>query len=262
MMLPIQQSMSPLQMNNSTKNQINQNPNLILQNTVQQTNNSIQSSIENYRIKKSDIRESRNKSPLMVIKEKESKIVSTQPDSYGENIKQNSFTNNGFLDWASITKIGSPHFKKTNNQDTPLVYLSVGKIKGFNLFGVLDGHGPHGHFVSRFCKDYFIRKAEEFAYQCKKEYLSNPKDIYEKLKKSNFSFIRECFIRVDKEMMKQNQFEYNYSGTTCNLVFQFMKYIVCASVGDSKGIIIFDDGTKTNPGIFPLTHDHKPNLPQ
>ena len=103
---------------------------------------------------------------------------------------------------------------------------------------------------------------EEFANQCKNGDFSNLKDIYEKLKKTNFSFISECFNNVNREMLKQNQFDYDLNGTTCTLVFQFMKYLVCANFGDSRGIIIFDDGTKANQSIFPLTHFHKPNLPQ
>ena len=42
------------------------------------------------------------------------------------------------------------------DQDTSLISLNVGGLEGFNLFGVLDGHGQHGHFVSQFLKDYFI----------------------------------------------------------------------------------------------------------
>lgn len=63
-------------------------------------------------------------------------------------------------------------------------------------------------------------------------------------------------------MNRQKKFEYNYSGTTCTLVFQFNKNLVCASVGDSRAILIYDNDTQNNLYIFPLSIDHKPDLPQ
>lgn len=62
-------------------------------------------------------------------------------------------------------------------------------------------------------------------------------------------------------MLKQNKFEYNFSGTTCNLIFQFSKSLICASVGDSRSMLIYDNDTLTNKGIFNLSLDHKPELP-
>ena len=62
-------------------------------------------------------------------------------------------------------------------------------------------------------------------------------------------------------MSKQNKFDFNFSGTTCNISFQFNKYLVNASVGDSRGIIVFDTGDSKNQGIQPTSTDHKPDLP-
>ena len=56
-------------------------------------------------------------------------------------------------------------------------------------------------------------------------------------------------------------FDYTISGTTCNLIFQFKKHLICFSVGDSRCIIVYDKGDFTNQGILPLSTDHKPNLP-
>ena len=276
------QSAIQSQVNNSLKNQISQNPNISKQNSVQQ-------SMKNSSLQKSDIKASRNKSPPRVVKSQDGRIVSTQSDNNGnpfytteevhKSIKASirpSFNDNhdvkkdvnenkmgsGFRYYGQITKAGrNQNGQNKTNQDTPLVQINIGNIQGFNLFGVLDGHGPHGHFVSKFCKDYFIKKMNEFAMQCLKEKINTPEGVYDKLKKTKFQFIHETFKRADNEMIKQNQFEYNFSGTTCNLVFQFKKYLVCASVGDSRGILIFDNDTQTNQGIYNLSHDHKPDLP-
>ena len=295
-----QQNMMQSQMN---KNQLNsmaqssvhnsrqsQNPNM--QSTQQQMQQSIQNSkmnnsVANKSLKKSSLRASRNKSPPMVVKTQDGKMVSTQADSHGnsyiadENKKSviastkiynekesdvkevNHKSGKGFKYYGNVSKAGRNQNGETKtNQDTPLVHPSVGNIQGFNLFGVLDGHGPHGHYVSQFCREYFIRTFNDYAKQCIKEGISTPEDIYTKLKNSNFAFIKESFKNADLQMAKQRQFEYNFSGTTCNLVFQFNKYLLCASVGDSRGILIYDNDTKTNQNIFPLSNDHKPDLPQ
>ena len=150
--------------------------------------------------------------------------------------------------------------EKQINQDTPLIYLNVGNIKGFNLFGLLDGHGLKGKKISEFCRDYFFRKMNEYAYKCKQEKIFNPEGVYFKLKSTNFQFIKDCFTNADIEMTKYN-LEYNWSGTSCNLVIQLNLHLICASVGDSRSIIIYDDGTKTNQGIAVFSNDHLPNLP-
>ena len=85
--------------------------------------------------------------------------------------------------------------------------------------------------------------------------------IYNELKSNGFSYIIDLYNLVDLELTKQETFDYNLSGTTCNIVFQFEKHLVCANTGDSRSILIYDNGDLKNQGIFPLSFDHKPNLP-
>ena len=168
----------------------------------------------------------------------------------------------GFRFYAKSTKAGKDqNGHQKQNQDISLIYLNIGNIRGFNLFGVLDGHGLHGHFVSKFCKDYFISQFNDFASQCINENYSTPELIYNKLKFSNFNFIRNCFNNADNAMTQQFQFEYNFSGTTCSLVIQLKAYLICANVGDSRSIIIYDNDTQTNQGIFSFSIDHIPDIP-
>ena len=63
-------------------------------------------------------------------------------------------------------------------------------------------------------------------------------------------------------MSNQNLFDFNYNGTTCNLVIQLNKYLICANVGDSRAILIYDDDTNTNQGIYVFSEDHMPESPQ
>ena len=179
------------------------------------------------------------------------------------DIDFNDYKLKGFEFYGHVTKAGRDHNGNVRkNQDISLIHCSIGDIKGFNMLGVLDGHGSQGHLVSQFCHDYFIKKMEEFAHQCKLENISTPEEIYDKLSKANFKFILDCFKNADIEMTKQNLFDYNYNGTTCNLVIQLNKYLICANVGDSRAILIYDDDTKTNKGILALSDDHRPDLPQ
>jgi len=260
----------------------------------QYSNQQLEKSVNNSKVgnnslrRNSSLRASRNKSPPGVIKTKDGQIVSTQADSNGNpyttNIEEqkpvqpekinsdkenevkelNKKVGKGFKLYGKISKAGrNQNGLQKTNQDTPLIHISVGNLQGFNIFGVLDGHGPHGHFVSKFCKEFFIKTMDEYSKQCQQNNITTPEGIFNKLKENKFEFITQTFKNADLEMIKYTEFDHDFSGTTCNLVFQFNKYLICASVGDSRGIIIYDqNNTNTYQGIFPISNDHKPNLPQ
>ena len=129
------------------------------------------------------------------------------------------------------------------DQDTPLICISLGGIEGFNIFGVLDGHGNEGHFVSRFCKDYFINKMQMYVQNLlyNSQYIT-AEDIYLNLKSSGFAYIIESFLNADNVMKMQSDFDSYLSGTTCNLIFQFNNHILDFNVGDSRSVLIEDSG--------------------
>ena len=208
-------------------------------------------------------------------------IYNNQPDNYIINhfgeymqnqtnpiplIRQENLsdkTPTGFRFCSELSKAGkSVGGSPKINQDTPLISLSIGGITGFNLFGVLDGHGPHGHYVSQFCKEYFIKKITNYTELLKTtKGISTPEQIYNNLKIDQFNYIIELYNKSDTELATQDNFDYTLSGTTCNIVFQFNTHLVCFSVGDSRGILIYDKGNSLNEGILPLSIDHKPDLP-
>ena len=188
--------------------------------------------------------------------------IESTPFYSEDNISQKK--EKGFRLCGELTKAGKNAEGKTKtDQDTPLISISVGGVIGFNLFGVLDGHGPHGHFVSQFCKEYFIKNMTNYTELLKiTKGLTTAEEIYKELKGNAFNYITELYNKVDLELITQNNFDYNLSGTTCNIIFQFNKHLVCCSVGDSRSLLIYDKGDYTNQGIFPLSNDHKPNLPE
>ena len=148
------------------------------------------------------------------------------------------------------------------NQDTTLIKINVGGIIGFNLFGVLDGHGQYGHYISQFCRDYLIRRMERYACECKNRNLVSSEQIYNKLKNKFINYIIRSFESAHYEMTKQSNFDYYSSGTTCNLVVQLNKNLICANVVNSRDIIIYDTNGNTNGGIYQLSTDHIPDIPQ
>jgi serine/threonine protein phosphatase PrpC len=179
-----------------------------------------------------------------------------------ENISQKK--EKGFRICGELTKAGKNAEGKTKtDQDTPLISISIGGVIGFNMFGVLDGHGPHGHFVSQFCKEYFIKNMTNYTEGIKiTRGLTTAEEIYKELKNNTFNYITELYNQVDIELSTQDTFDYNVSGTTCNIIFQFNKHLVGCSVGDSRSLIIYDKGDYAYQGIYPLSRDHKPNLPE
>ena len=169
---------------------------------------------------------------------------------------------NGFRYYGKLTKAGRNQDGKTKiDKDIPLVHLNVGGIVGFNLFGVFDGHGPHGHFVSQFCHQYFINKMTNYSVFCMKNNITTPEKIYSELKRNKYNYIIETFAEVDTEMFRQKQFDVQFSGTTCNIVFQFNKYLLCSSVGNSRGLLVEDKGDPNFITYVLLSHDHTPDLP-
>ena len=169
----------------------------------------------------------------------------------------------GFKYCSEFTFAGKdPEGKTKIDQDIPLISLNIGGIQGFNLFGVLDGHGPHGHFVAQFCKEYFIKNMENYAEILRSSKgIINAEALFNELKNNGYSFLIDLYNQADLELTKQDTFDYTFSGTTCNIVFQFNNHLVCASVGDSRAILVYDKGDLTNQGIIPLSTDHKPDLP-
>ena len=149
------------------------------------------------------------------------------------------------------------------DQDTPLIYLNVGGIEGFNIFGVLDGHGAHGHLISQFCKNYFVNKMKTYVDNLVyiTQYIT-AEDIYINLKNSNYSYIIDLFMNADNELKTQANFDYVSSGTTCNLIFQINNHLIDFNVGDSRSILI-EDSVEYNADIIqPLSIDHKPDIPE
>ena len=179
-----------------------------------------------------------------------------------ENINNINQKNNTlyFKNYYSKSNAGKNYGIKKTNQDTPLTSINICGIKGFNIFGVLDGHGVNGHYVSKFVSDYLIKEIINNIEMSKIKHLDK---IYEHFKKSNFELLINIFLKTDLILGKQT-FDVNFSGTTCVLVIQIGRNLICANVGDSRAILIYDknnDNSLKSADIFELSHDCKPDIP-
>ena len=146
------------------------------------------------------------------------------------------------------------------NQDLYLVQINFINIEGFNLYGVLDGHGENGHKVAIFTRDFIIDKLTSFFNKHKVDSLF---EIYPLLKKNNFSIIKDIYQEIDNELLNQN-FNSNFSGTTCIIVFQIGDKLICSNVGDSRAILIYtskiEDKDLSSTKIYELSYDQKPEI--
>ena len=177
------------------------------------------------------------------------------------NINKNKGNNNNmyFKSYYSKTIAGKNYGVVKINQDMPVAVININGIIGFNIFGVLDGHGVNGHHVSKFISEYLINRIINLKEISKIEDLDT---IYQILVKSNYELINNIFLESDIVLKKQ-KFDISLSGTTCVIVIQVGKKIICANVGDSRAILIFDklnDKKLKNTEVFELSHDCKPDL--
>ena len=142
------------------------------------------------------------------------------------------------------------------NQDSFLIINNVNGIQNFNIFGVLDGHGVNGHLISQFVTKYIKTQIEIYMELIN---FKNLNDIYYKLIENNYQFIYELYNNAEKELYTCD-FDCSLSGTTCVLIFQIGKKIVCSNAGDSRAILCYQNMISKNLDFFELSHDFKPYL--
>ena len=166
----------------------------------------------------------------------------------------------------SVSGMTEEGFKK-RNQDSFVIERNINGIYNFNIFGVLDGHGDDGHYVSQFVSRFIINsiKNNSIIRKC-----TTPKEIYEKIISNKYKLIENIFLDADIQIRKE-KFDYKSSGTTCIIIIQLEEKIICANTGDSRAIMVYDKSSNNkninkknnleNTKVFPLSYDCKPNLP-
>ena len=172
--------------------------------------------------------------------------------------------NNDILlkDFGFLSRPGSDDTGMTKtNQDSYFSKTNINGLINFNIFGVLDGHGPEGHFVSEFASEFI---PNQLINNPEIRMDKNPEVIYNKLRYNNYQIIKKAFLLTDNRL-KSTNFNARESGTTCVIIIHIGNHIICANVGDSRAIVAFDENNDQNLRflrVMPLSIDYKPELPE
>ena len=154
----------------------------------------------------------------------------------------------GQLDPLSITK---DHFKKIN-QDSYFSKLNfISKSLGLiSLIGIFDGHGIHGHLISKNAKNFFL------------DYFENNMDLTLSITKDNYyTILNESFIKCQQYLINNStHLNYNINNSGCTCIIIFYPYgnnnnknkIFCANCGDCKCLLY------SNNNYIPLSYQHNP----
>ena len=210
------------------------------------------------------------------------------------NVKLNNYVKS----YSTLSQKGNHKIIGTEledvNQDVVFLHNNFLLIKNLYLFGVCDGHGIQGHYVSSYAKniipsylnyieiDNYISKKNKsidslLSSLYNKSENSSVKDIhiikyfYDKFQINPFDFsffknrfsdisknLKESFIKTDNDLIKlKHNFDTEKSGSTVCLSFLFNKNLICANLGDSRTILC-SCNEKNEWKASQLTKDHKP----
>ena len=182
------------------------------------------------------------------------------------NVTYSDFDGSGYVkNYGGVSRPGkNSSGEQKTNQDALVCKTNINNIKDFNIFGVLDGHGPEGHYVSEFAAEFI---PSQIINHPEIKALKDPQQIYFKLKENNCSIITQAFIAADLKL-KTVDFDSIESGSTCCLIIHVGTHIICANSGDSRALVVFDHPGNTNKSNFnlwnvtPLSVDFKPEMPE
>ena len=150
---------------------------------------------------------------------------------------------------SMVTQPGINDNKEKINQDSYLILENLFGLK-FNIYGIFDGHGDNGHLISNLVSTllnkYFTNKinyciknkneSKEIS-ESESSIFKDEVNITDEMLSEIFSeknnFIKDT-IRILDEKSNECNFDLNFSGTTCVLLFILENKIVCSNIGDSS----------------------------
>lgn len=185
-----------------------------------------------------------------------------------------SIANGGTETTSLFTKQGL----KGINQDSMLVWEDFAPSTNTVFCGVFDGHGPHGHLVSRNVRDILPVKLascwQALQVPClvqEKHKLENPVEK-QHVSRGNIAghpnlisvweeSFQNAYKLMDRELLTDDDIDCVFSGTTAVTLVKQGNHLIIANVGDSRAIL----GVKTDDNsllALQLTVDLTPNLPK
>lgn len=165
--------------------------------------------------------------------------------------------------------------QKGNNQDAMTVWENFTGDKDSFFCGVFDGHGPSGHEVAKYIRDYLPSKISTISGHSSATSISASSSavdvggdgsIDHDNNNNNLFFnswknrIVKSFSEIDEDLEGNAMIESYCSGTTAVTVIKQKDQLVLANLGDSRAVMC----TRDDQGELvaqQLTVDLKPNLP-
>ena len=170
-----------------------------------------------------------------------------------------------------ITKAGIEDKKEKTNQDS---YLILEKLfeNILNIYGVFDGHGKNGNLISSLLSTFlsqYLKNKDNYSVGknnnddsdsdssiSSKEIIIN-NELISKLF-SNDDFIKKIVTELDLKANEAN-FDLQFSGTTCLLLFLFNDNIICSNIGDSM-CVLFNCSDEERWTYEIISKIHKPDI--
>ena len=170
-----------------------------------------------------------------------------------------------------ITKAGIDDKKEKINQDS---YLILEKLfeNILNIYGIFDGHGKNGHLISSLLSTFLSQYLKNKDNYCLEKKNNNDSDSDSSISSqeiiinnelisklfSNEDFIRKIITELDLKANESN-FDLQFSGTTCLLLFLFEDYIICSNIGDSM-CVLFNCSNEDRWTYDIISKIHKPDI--
>ena len=170
-----------------------------------------------------------------------------------------------------ITKAGIDDKKEKINQDS---YLILEKLfeNILNIYGIFDGHGKNGHLISSLLSTFLSQYLKNKDNYCLEKKSNNDSDSDSSISSqeiiinnelisklfSNEDFIRKIIEELDLKANESN-FDLQFSGTTCLLLFLFEDYIICSNIGDSM-CVLFNCSNEDRWTYDIISKIHKPDI--
>ena len=176
----------------------------------------------------------------------------------GTNKNNNiSNTNKNIIISSVITMSGICDEKEKINQDSYLVKENIFK-ENYNIYGVFDGHGENGHFVSKYVSEYMNEYfTNKLNYILNEEENQNFKieNIPNIFLKNHNQIIKTASTKIDKELSVINDYDISQSGSTSIMLFMIKDTLICANIGDSQ-CYIFNCSSEDLWTFEPLSNPH------
>ena len=147
--------------------------------------------------------------------------------------------------------------KEKINQDSYLIKENIFK-ENYNIYGVFDGHGENGHFVSKYVSeymnDYFTDKLNYLINEEDKQNLftENITDIF---LKNHEQIIKSASTKIDKDISNSLNCDISQSGSTSVMLFVINDTLICSNIGDSQ-CFIFNCSSEDLWTFEPLSNPH------